>query len=95
MPKEKILSSNGLDSQRDTFLSGTKHPDVLARTSSPEQIGDDEGVSIVNDYCRICLLLQPLRTRHCLECRQCVRRYDHHCPFIGKVWTELNLDWSS
>ncbi|XP_045144492.1 palmitoyltransferase ZDHHC12 isoform X3 [Echinops telfairi] len=40
--------------------------------------------------CRYCLVLQPLRTRHCQECRRCVRRYDHHCPWMENCVGERN-----
>ncbi|XP_075416798.1 palmitoyltransferase ZDHHC12 isoform X1 [Tenrec ecaudatus] len=40
--------------------------------------------------CRYCLVLQPLRTRHCQECGRCVRRYDHHCPWMENCVGERN-----
>ncbi|KAK2500080.1 hypothetical protein MC885_000426, partial [Smutsia gigantea] len=50
--------------------------------------------------CRYCLVLvrdvgtfvgeQPLRARHCRECRRCVRRYDHHCPWMENCVGERN-----
>ncbi|XP_066501036.1 palmitoyltransferase ZDHHC12-A [Hoplias malabaricus] len=43
--------------------------------------------------CGYCLLLQPMRARHCKECKQCVRRYDHHCPWIENCVGERNHKW--
>lgn len=40
--------------------------------------------------CRHCMVLQPLRARHCSECRRCVRRYDHHCPWMENCVGERN-----
>ncbi|XP_023388763.1 probable palmitoyltransferase ZDHHC12 isoform X3 [Pteropus vampyrus] len=40
--------------------------------------------------CRYCMVLQPLRARHCHECRRCVRRYDHHCPWMENCVGERN-----
>ncbi|KAM9641984.1 LOW QUALITY PROTEIN: palmitoyltransferase ZDHHC12 [Trichechus inunguis] len=40
--------------------------------------------------CRYCLVLQPLRARHCHECHRCVRRYDHHCPWMENCVGERN-----
>ncbi|XP_023421196.1 palmitoyltransferase ZDHHC12 isoform X2 [Cavia porcellus] len=40
--------------------------------------------------CRFCLVLQPLRARHCRDCRRCVRRYDHHCPWMENCVGERN-----
>ncbi|KAG8141953.1 hypothetical protein E2320_006608 [Naja naja] len=33
---------------------------------------------------------QPLRAKHCQACQQCVRRYDHHCPWIENCIGERN-----
>ncbi|XP_043325701.1 palmitoyltransferase ZDHHC12 isoform X1 [Cervus elaphus] len=40
--------------------------------------------------CGYCMVLQPLRARHCRECRRCVRRYDHHCPWMENCVGERN-----
>ncbi|XP_030063765.1 palmitoyltransferase ZDHHC12 [Microcaecilia unicolor] len=40
--------------------------------------------------CGYCMLQQPMRARHCKACQHCVRRYDHHCPWIGNCVGERN-----
>ncbi|KAM5145913.1 palmitoyltransferase ZDHHC12 [Mantella aurantiaca] len=40
--------------------------------------------------CGYCLLKQPMRARHCKSCNHCVRRYDHHCPWIENCVGEKN-----
>uniref|UniRef100_A0A4X1SZY2 Palmitoyltransferase n=1 Tax=Sus scrofa TaxID=9823 RepID=A0A4X1SZY2_PIG len=40
--------------------------------------------------CRFCMVLQPLRAWHCHECRRCVHRYDHHCPWMENCMGEHN-----
>jgi hypothetical protein len=35
-------------------------------------------------YCRICDSPKPPRTHHCSTCRVCVRKMDHHCPWVGQ-----------
>ncbi|TFK08340.1 mitochondrial ornithine transporter 1 [Platysternon megacephalum] len=40
--------------------------------------------------CGYCMLKQPMRAKHCQLCRRCVRRYDHHCPWIENCVGERN-----
>ncbi|NXI55198.1 ZDH12 palmitoyltransferase, partial [Chloroceryle aenea] len=40
--------------------------------------------------CGYCLVKQPMRAKHCQLCQHCVRRYDHHCPWIGNCVGERN-----
>ncbi|XP_018420838.1 PREDICTED: probable palmitoyltransferase ZDHHC12 [Nanorana parkeri] len=40
--------------------------------------------------CGYCLLKQPMRARHCKSCNHCVRRFDHHCPWIENCVGEKN-----
>lgn len=40
--------------------------------------------------CGYCFLLQPMRARHCATCGHCVRRFDHHCPWISNCVGERN-----
>ena len=32
---------------------------------------------------QICQVLQPPRAHHCRQCGKCVRKMDHHCPWIN------------
>nr|XP_006640822.1 PREDICTED: probable palmitoyltransferase ZDHHC12 [Lepisosteus oculatus] len=43
--------------------------------------------------CGFCLLQQPMRAKHCQTCKRCVRRYDHHCPWIENCVGERNHRW--
>lgn len=38
----------------------------------------------------VCVLQQPMRARHCHLCQHCVRRYDHHCPWLENCVGERN-----
>lgn len=43
--------------------------------------------------CGYCLLQQPMRAKHCQKCKHCVRRFDHHCPWIQNCVGERNHRW--
>ncbi|KAJ7307978.1 hypothetical protein JRQ81_008477 [Phrynocephalus forsythii] len=40
--------------------------------------------------CGYCMLKQPMRAKHCRTCQHCVRRYDHHCPWVENCIGERN-----
>ena len=48
---------------------------------------------IERSFCRVCRVFQPMRSRHCLRCRRCVRRFDHHCPYLDTCVGEQNHRW--
>ncbi|GMS89413.1 hypothetical protein PENTCL1PPCAC_11588 [Pristionchus entomophagus] len=34
-------------------------------------------------YCPKCKCIKPDRSHHCSICSQCVRKFDHHCPWVN------------
>uniref|UniRef100_A0A8B9CQX5 Palmitoyltransferase n=1 Tax=Anser brachyrhynchus TaxID=132585 RepID=A0A8B9CQX5_9AVES len=46
--------------------------------------------SIKMRRCGYCMVKQPMRAKHCQVCQHCVRRYDHHCPWIENCVGEKN-----
>ncbi|OQV17462.1 Palmitoyltransferase ZDHHC17 [Hypsibius exemplaris] len=40
--------------------------------------------------CTSCMVVKPLRSKHCSICGKCVDRMDHHCPFTGNCVGKKN-----
>ncbi|KEG11721.1 putative Zinc finger DHHC domain containing transmembrane protein [Trypanosoma grayi] len=43
--------------------------------------------------CVTCHINRPCRSKHCRLCDACVRRYDHHCPWINNDVAEGTHRW--
>lgn len=59
----------------------TMNPGALSPNLQPQ---DDWNV------CQKCFLHRPSHTHHCRRCGHCVRKMDHHCPWINNCVGEDN-----
>lgn len=64
--------------------------DSVDNTSETSFMLNKDAKSLRQRRCGFCDIIQPLRSKHCEECQQCVRRYDHHCPWLGNCVGERN-----
>ena len=64
-------------------------PDADDDAAAADDDDDDDAVP-GGQMCKHCDAWQGLRTKHCHDCGRCVRRFDHHCFWVGTCVGEKN-----
>ncbi|XP_022092944.1 palmitoyltransferase ZDHHC3-like [Acanthaster planci] len=54
----------------------------------PKKLVTKDGISW--SICQKCEAYRPPRAHHCRICRRCIRKMDHHCPWINNCVGEFN-----
>ncbi|ESL09098.1 hypothetical protein TRSC58_03189 [Trypanosoma rangeli SC58] len=76
-----LYSVDGRGVARNT--AGEPSPRAVATTTT----------SSTGMECVTCHVPRPSRSKHCRLCNFCVRRYDHHCPWINNDVAEGTQRW--
>lgn len=66
---------------------------VPKRTATPQLIQEislNSPPNYVVYKCAECISVKPDRAHHCSVCRRCIRKMDHHCPWINNCVGERN-----
>lgn len=58
----------------------SEHSDLERSYRNPTE-GTEVGLG---QTCSTCIVMRPARSKHCNLCNMCIRRYDHHCPWINR-----------
>lgn len=71
------------------FLAMVEDPGYIPRTTSRTEqkylirtLLDAKKFDEQN-YCIMCSIRKPLRSRHCRRCQRCIAKQDHHCPWVN------------
>lgn len=88
---------NTIDAEQGVIFNNQEERSEII-VNAPNEINDSESACMLETSarnlrlrrCGFCSIMQPLRAKHCEECHHCVRRYDHHCPWIGNCVGERN-----
>jgi len=71
------------------FLTCFKNPGFLENLNTYNGNDKEKNLEILR-VCDFCNVIQPLRSRHCEDCQRCVKRFDHHCPWLDTCIGEKN-----
>ena len=63
-------------------------PKGTATKEAIEQLGLPEGQVLYK--CQKCCSIKPERAHHCSVCQRCIRKMDHHCPWVNNCVGENN-----
>jgi palmitoyltransferase ZDHHC13/17 len=47
----------------------------------------------IDNFCSACIIRKPIRSKHCPECKCCISKFDHHCPWVDNCIGDKNLKY--
>lgn len=86
---ERLLDDAEKGKQSDVVdYSFEAAANAISKTISSHTVHEENMPSV----CYTCKLRKPLRSKHCKVQRCCIHKFDHFCPFVGKIWLILYLN---
>jgi len=98
-PNKIFAVVNGIIFQSLAFLALSSHlrtmltdPGAVPRGNATKEniqlMGFEEGQVIFK--CPKCCSIKPERAHHCSVCQRCIKKMDHHCPWVNNCVGEHN-----
>ncbi|KAL4476402.1 hypothetical protein ABPG74_010135 [Tetrahymena malaccensis] len=88
--KNKHLSKSGDIENQNNQLKPFNTANICKNMQINAQPNQNQMPFVEKRYCTSCYINMPLRAKHCKDCKRCVARFDHHCPYVGNCIGEKN-----
>ncbi|KRX10757.1 hypothetical protein PPERSA_04924 [Pseudocohnilembus persalinus] len=90
-------NNNNYNDNNDSLQNSQKTKDKNKKICKKDKNQNNQQNEIVLEtrYCKVCFQEQPIRTKHCNQCKKCIATYDHHCPWLGLCIGEKNRQQKS
>lgn len=85
---QMIASLAVISHVRTMFSDPGAVPKGTATKEAIQQLGFRDGVVIYK--CPKCCSIKPDRAHHCSVCQRCIKKMDHHCPWVNNCVGEKN-----
>lgn len=71
------------DYKRNVVFNNCQYRIVEANGHTVARVISTKEKTTVEAFCHFCKIFKPVDTTHCRDCKRCVMKMDHHCPWMA------------